>query len=159
MVGIDINFILEFGTRINKLDEIQVESLIHLPYKFIKQDLPKLFQNNEFEIIAEKIIGKKIEKDNDKIINFALWVSDELKKINENEKVLSSDPEPEMIAAGINKLDVFDIYGVARSLTNDVLKVNEILEMPYSDVFMALFYNKTTNDIQKAYQDIIRKKK
>jgi hypothetical protein len=159
MVELDFNFILEFGKRINKLDDIEINSLIHLPYKFIKKDLPLLFQNNEFQIIAEKIIGKPIVKDNDKIINFALWVSDELKKINENEKVLSSDPEPEMIAAGINKLDVFDIYGVARSLTNDVLKVNEILELPYSDVFMALYYNKTTNDIQKAYQEIIRKKK
>jgi hypothetical protein len=156
---VDVNFILEFGTRINTLDEVTIESLIHLPYKFIKQDLPKLIQNNEFEIIAEKIIGKTIVKDKDKIINFALWVSDELKQINENENVLSSNPEPEMITAGINRLEKFGIYGVARSLTDDITKVNEILEMPYSDVFMALYYNKTTNDIQKAYQEIIRKKK
>lgn len=154
-----VDIILEFGTRINELEGVKIESLIHLPYKFVKQDLPKLIENSEFEIIAEKIIGKEIIKDKDKIINFALFVMDEVKKINENESVLSSIPEPEMIAAGIDRLENFGIYGVARSLTDDILKVNEILELPYSDVFMALYYNKTTNDIQKNYSEIIKKKK
>lgn len=154
-----VDIILEFGTRINELDGVKINSLIHLPYKFIKQDLPKLLENNDFEIIAEKIINKPIVKDKDKIINFALWVMDQLKVLNENENVLQSKPEPEMIAAGIDRLERFGIYGVARSLTDDILKVNEILELPYSDVFMALYYNKTTNDIQKNYSEIIKKKK
>lgn len=166
MVGSDLyNFVKKYGKRTNILFDVELEPLIYFPYGFVKIDLPSLLNENNIDEIINLICDIKdisVKKITDKEkISLTLWLIDELEAIgNLEQNYLSSQPEPELIAAGIDKLNVFGELNVIDSLAGgDILKHKGIKALPYYSVFDKLRKDNVKSEINKNYNKIISKKK
>lgn len=79
------------------------------------------------------------------------WVVEELKDIIMIEhSELSCVPDEKEKAAGIEELIRFEHYPTIKSLCSSLNKSkDEVLRMPYSEIFLELCYNKTIGEINK----------
>jgi len=153
------DFILKYGKRSNELQGKTAKPLEQYSFKMVKITIPQLLQESKFKEIAEKLLKIKNVEDNQNLINFVLWVGDEIEAINKREsELLSTPPDAEMIQAGIHKLNTFGIIGTLESLSSNILDWDKLLKLTYYDVFIKLLLNKTTNDIQRNYQKIMMEK-
>lgn len=149
--------LLKYGQRKNSIDGIECKPLKEFSFKTVKQTIPNLLKEGNFKAIAKKLLKKEVKEDNN-LINFVLWVKDELKGIEEMEKALSTTPEIELVQAGIDKLNQFGIVGTLQSLSDNILDWKKIMKLPYIDVYYKLLINKVTSDIQKNYHKIMMEK-
>lgn len=161
----DFNFLIKNGARSSKIINFDFESVIYFKWSFLKETLPELFASNDFEklfLLALKDRGvnlflNDIQKiDIVEAMSFILWIVDELKSIRELESnYLSSDPDVKLIQAGIHKLNQFGINNTLDNLAKgDVLKYNEIRNLPYNVVFDKQFLEITKADIEKKLSKI-----
>ena len=79
-----------------------------------------------------------------------------MERIQEIERTfLSGDPEPELVGAGVHKLNEFGAFATVHSLAGgDILKHKDIEALPYFQVYQTLKLNKVNNEIDKAYNKI-----
>lgn len=84
------------------------------------------------------------------------YIEDQIVKLLEKEnKVLSSDPDPEMEIAGSKKLQIFGEVGTMINLGRSFgMDPQEIENWKYGFVFMILAYDKTYSEVQKRYREI-----
>lgn len=166
MVGEELyNFVKKYGKRTNILFDVELEPLIYFPYGFVKIDLPSLLNENNIDEIINLICNIKdisVKKITDKEkISLTLWLIDELEAIGSLEQnYLSSQPEPELIASGIDELNVFGELNIIDSLAGgDILKWEQVKQLPYHSVFDKLRKDNIERKINKNYNKIISKKK
>lgn len=166
MVGSDLyNFVKKYGKRTNTLFGAELEPLIYFPYGFVKIDLPSLLNENNIDEIIKLICDIKdisVKKIADKEkISLTLWLIDELEAIgNLEQNYLSSQPEPELIASGIDELNVFGELNIIDSLAGgDILKWEQVKQLPYHSIFDKLRKDNIERKINKNYNKIISKKK
>lgn len=166
MVDSDLyNFVKKYGKRTNTLFGVELEPLIYFPYGFVKIDLPSLLNENNIDEIINLICNIKnisVKKITDKEkISLTLWLIDELEAISDLEQnYLSSQPEPELIASGIDELNIFGELNVIDSLAGgDILKWERVKQLPYHSVFDKLRKDNIERKINKNYNKIISKKK
>lgn len=160
----EFELIVKFGKRSNNLFGVDVASIIYFPYRFTKIDLPELLQEGNIEeiiniICKEKEIEKK-EITQQETISFVLWLKDEIEAIQQLEsRYLQSQPDPDMIAAGVNDLNEFGELNVIDSLAGgDILKWDEVGKLPYHKVFDKLRKNIIEKKVNANYQRIITTK-
>jgi hypothetical protein len=148
------DFILKYGIRSNTLNGKQCKDLKLFSFKTIKIDLPDLLSKGDFKGVAKKLL--KINSCNDnELINFVLWVKEDLDLISKIENTnLSSPPDPDLIASGIHKLNELGIVATLNSISEDVTKWKKIIKMPYIDVYYKMLLNKRISDVQKNYHKI-----
>ncbi len=113
----DFEFLLKNAKRSSILNDIDFESLCYSSYRFVKDKAPDLIKAGNFErLIYECFIDRKIYIfendvngfDFNECLYFVFWIIDDLKHWNSMEQThLNSEPEFEMIAAGINELNIF----------------------------------------------------
>lgn len=166
MVGSDLyQFVKKYGKRTNTLFDVELEPLIYFPYGFVKIDLPSLLNENNIDEIINIICDIKdisVKKITDKEkISLTLWLIDELEAIgNLEQNYLSSQPEPELIASGIDELNVFGELNIIDSLAGgDILKWEQVKQLPYHSIFDKLRKDNIERKINKNYNKIISKKK
>lgn len=166
MVGSDLyQFVKKYGKRTNTLFDVELEPLIYFPYGFVKIDLPSLLNENNIDEIIKLICDIKdicVKKITDKEkISLTLWLIDELEAIGSLEQnYLSSQPEPELIASGIDELNVFGELNIIDSLAGgDILKWEQVKQLPYHSIFDKLRKDNIERKINKNYNKIISKKK
>lgn len=156
----DFNFLIKNGKRSSKLLNFDFESLIYLKWTTLKETLPELFSKNDFEelfFLMLKDRGINCFKDDvsnievNHAMSFILWLIDEMKTIRELETTyLKSDPEIKLLQAGINKLDQFGLMNTLDNLTKgDILKYDQIRQLPYNVVFDKQYMEVIKNDIEK----------
>lgn len=161
----DFNFLIKNGSRSSILFNFDFESVIYFKWGFLKETLPELFASNDFEklfLLALKDRGINLFLNDIQNINiveamsFILWIIDELKSIRELESnYLSSDPDIKMIQAGIHKLNQFGINNTLDNLAKgDILKYNEIRNLPYNVVFDKQYMEVTKSEIEKKLSKI-----
>lgn len=162
----DLNLMLKFGKSSNRIGKYESKPFIELPYGLIKKDLPGL---QKMELILETIelIMQNqfpefdIKKaDGNEVISFLLWIKEQQEFIkNIEEQNLQSDPEPEMLAAGINRLNEFGIAPVVEKIAKDWnYTPEEIEEKPYFKIYEKMKLDKVQGEINKNYQKIIEQK-
>lgn len=157
--------IIKFGKPSNELCGKASAEFFYLPYGFIKIDLPALLEEDQIQA-AMHVMKMQFPDDDfgtasgNEISAFLLWIAAEYEKIAVIEQqYLSSEPEMEMIAAGIMKLNEFGAYATVDQLAGgDILKHAEIKAMPYYEVYQKLKLDKVNREIEKAYQKIITEK-
>jgi len=161
----DFNFLIKNGKRSSKLLNFEFESLIYLKWGLLKETLPTLFESNDFEQLFFLMLKDQgynvfiVDVQNiplEKAMSFILWIIDEIKTIRELEsQYLKSDPDIKMLQAGINKLDQFGLLNTLDNLTNgDILKYNEIRNIPYNVIFDKQYMEVVKLDIQKKLSKI-----
>ena len=159
------NFVKKYGKRTNILFDVELEPLIYFSYGFVKIDLPSLLNENNIDEIIKIICDIKdisVKKITDKEkISLTLWLIDELEAIGSLEQnYLSSQPEPELIASGIDELNVFGELNIIDSLAGgDILKWEQVKQLPYHSIFDKLRKDNIERKINKNYNKIISKKK
>ena len=86
------------------------------------------------------------------------WIRNELTILIEREKLLNSEPEPKMIEAGIERLDLFKEMNLVIPLSKDYsLHPDEIFDWRYSTIFTLLHHGKMSAEIDRNYAEILRK--
>jgi len=162
----ELKHLIENGKRISELDGFDFENAILFSYGFIKEIVPNLIKNGNFEkLICSAFNDRGLayqEKeisfiDHNKLLQFVLWIKDEIESINELEKTyLVSDPDIDMISAGINELNQFGILNTIDQLAGgDILKWNEVKKLKYSDVFDKLYKSTIESRVQKKLNQIM----
>lgn len=162
----EFDLIRKFGKRKKELFGKEPRQLIYLPYGFVKIDLPEMlneadFENVVFECFEKKVSKKKIRKlEQTESIPFVLWVYDELQNIIKIEKeYLTSNPEPDLVHAGIDRLNELGETNLIDTLAGgDILKWEKVKQMPYHVIFDKQRKMKLESDIQKNLARIQKEK-
>lgn len=156
----DFNFLIKNGKRSSILFNFDFESVIYFKWGLVKEVVPELLVKGDLEqlyflMLKDRGINVfKIDVENIEVseaMSFYLWIIDELKSIRELESnYLSSDPDIKMMQAGIHKLNQFGINNTLDNLAKgDILKYNEIRNLPYNVVFDKQYMEVTKSEIEK----------
>lgn len=157
--------ILKSGKRNNSIMGVEFESVNNLSYGFVKVEIQNQIKSLNFVELVRlaleemKVIktNEEIEKwDHNEILSFVLFLNDELERIAEIEvNELSTDPEPEMIQAGVHELNQFGELNTIDALAEgNILNYDLVLKQPYILVFSKLKKTKIENQIGKRLQEI-----
>lgn len=162
----DFQMMLKFGKASEIIGKWKSRPFIELPYGIVKKDLPNYqkqglvletielilnFQFNDFKI------GKA---SGNEIACFLLWIKDQQEFIRNIElHNLQSEPDTEMLAAGVNRLNEFGELSTIDGLANgNILNYKKIESLPYFEVYQKLKLDKTLRDINKNYEKIMTEK-
>ena len=163
------DFLFKNSKRSSLLNGEEFNSLCHSSFKFVKETVPTLLKEGNFEkLIFECFIDRKIfifENDIrffdfNECIYFLFWIIDELKFWNEMEhKHLSSDPDFDMLAAGINDLNIFGDLNTTDSIAVKYgITPWEVECWSYQKVFDLQLKSKKESEFQKKYMKIVQNK-
>lgn len=162
----DFQLMLKFGKASNVIGKYQSKPFIELPYGLIKKDLPayqkqellgesiELIMQNQFEDF-------KVSKASaNEVIGFLLWIKEQQTFIkNIEEQNLQSEPEPEMLVAGIHRLNEFGIATTVEKIAKDWnMKPEEVEAKPYFKIYEKMKMDKIQGEINKSYQKILEAK-
>lgn len=148
--GLKSNMVLRVGKKeVNPIKEsfwsLKWRDLIHIRNLCESGDL-----YNVFEFVYN--VNEKKFNSLDVFNCFACykWINSQLKSISDLEKQeLSHSFSQKELDAGVKELERFGHYPGLNTLTGgDITKEDEVLDMPYSKVFMKMCYNKVSHDIQ-----------
>lgn len=162
-----LDHVLRFGKPKNTIGGYESKKLIFLPYGLVRIEIPVMQKTNRHDDVILEIIraqhGPDINLDDvspNDALAFYLFVRKELEHIQKIEALgLSGDPEPELLIAGLHKLDEFGALATVHSLAHgDPLKHNAIKAMPYYEIYQILKLEKTHKDISKRYAEIMEAK-
>ena len=162
----DLKKMLKFGKASNKIGEYESKPFIELPYGIVKKDLPA-YQKRELISESVELIMQiqfpefKIQNENaNDVISFILWIKEQQEFLNEIEKInLHTEPEPEMLASGLQRLNDFgELVTIDALAKGNVLKYAEIQALPYFKVYEKLKLDKVNREIEKNYQKILEEK-
>lgn len=162
----ELNLIVKFGKSSNSISDYQSKPFIELPYAMVKKELPAL-QNKEMITETVELIMKhqfpefNIENvSGNEIMSFLLWIKEQQEFIRMiEEQNLQTEPEPEMMAAGINRLNEFGIAPLMEKIAKDWNYTPEQIEqMPYFKIYEKIKLDKVQSEINKNYQKIIEAK-
>ena len=162
-------FMFNNGKRSSVLNDTDFESLCYSSFKFMKETAPELLKIGNFEkLIFECFIDRKIfifENDiqhfnlND-CLYFLFWIIDELKYWVQMEQThLASDPDFDMLAAGIDKMNIFGELNTIDVLAGgDILKWDLVKALPYKDIFDKQLKSLKEGQFQKEYAKVMSNK-
>ena len=162
----DLKLMLKFGNPSNIIGNYQSKPFIELPYGIIKKDLPA-YQKNDLVLESVELVMQcqfpefKVKKaSGNEIVSFLLWIKSQQEFIYEIEKQnLQSEPEPEMLAAGLHKLNDFgDMVTIDSLAKGSILEYDKIEALPYFKVYEKLKLDKVHRDIEKNYSKIMEEK-
>lgn len=162
----DFQRMVKFGKSSDTIGKYKSKPFIELPYGIIKKDLP-LYQKRElvYETV-ELILGCQYDDldlsdaSGNEILQFLIWIKEQQEFIHDREmQHLTSEPEPEMIAAGIDKLNSHgEIITIDSLAQRDISKHKVIEKMPYHEIFKKLLIDKEIRDFEKRYAKVMDKK-
>lgn len=136
----------KFSQRLKGIAGIEMESIVGLTYRQLKEEIPDLFARNEYEramliVLRTKKKRLKFAKvkrvDNYSKLKFLFWIQDQYKMINQLEaQYLSLPPDPKMVAAGIDELNELGDTNIIDALAGgDILKWEAVKDLSYEMIF------------------------
>lgn len=160
------DLIMKYGKASNRLGKYTSKPLIELPYGVVRKDLPALQQRDRLFDSIMLLLQCQYDKVNLKgvtandLMSFLLWIKKQQEHIFAIEQTyLSSEPDPEMIASGVHKLNEFGVLSTIHHLSGrDILKHEAIEALPYYKVYEVMKLEKTEKDINETYRKIIETK-
>ena len=164
----DFDKMLKFGKASNEIAGYASKRFVELPYGLVKIDLPNMQMQKEPDALGiVELIMKGQYPDFDinqatgnEVISFMLWIKNEQEFISKLEEAnLSSEPEVELVAAGIQEMNQFLGWNAVRSLAKEFSKdPDEIKEWPYHKVYLFQKMDTVSAKIDKKYRKIIEDK-
>lgn len=163
----DFERMIKYGKPSDTIGPYKSKAFIELPYGVVKKDLPLLQKQGRDQEAIELLLECQFEKvdisqvSGNEYLCFLLWVKEQREFINNIEmNNLSSIPKPELMAAGIERLDEFGSYVTIDSLSSgNILNHSKIEKLPYYKVYEKLKLDKIQREIEEAYAEIIKNKK
>lgn len=157
---VDFKFIVENGKRSSVLNGFDFESLIYCRWKFLKERLPELQKAGDFELLVLELFADRGIHlfrpdisliDSNEVFSLILWVKDQMESISKMEQeFLNSEPDSDMMAAGINELQQFGDMNVIDQLAGgDILKYDAVKSLRYNVIFDKQYKMNIESRIQK----------
>lgn len=137
---------LEFG-QVSKLKRITAKP----SFEGLMESFRIVFNTNSFQYRKARVVE----------YFYALnWIKNSVTKIIKREnKALTSEPDPELKMAGVEKLHKFGEFSTLIDLGKKYGKSpSEIERWKYSLVFSIVFYDKVSNEVEKNYHEIKNRK-
>lgn len=142
----DLKMVRKHSERRDGLIGLRFDSLVHLPYKVLKTELPDAMNSGDLERAILLVLRSKSPRlplwrvkylSNYKKLKFVFWIQDQYKILNELEaKYLQSAPDAKLVQAGIHELDILGDKNLIDNLAGgDVLKWEQVQQLPYEVVF------------------------
>lgn len=161
----EITFLVKHVRRNKVLLRIDLEDLTKSSFGFVKFRLPELLNNGNIDLLLLETLRDRnvnvFEYEIQQIsysdaIGFVGWIVDELEIISRLEQEhLSSDPDIDMIGAGISDLNQFgDLNTLDVLASGDITKWEDIKKLPYSVVFDKQYKSIIESNIQKRLMKI-----
>lgn len=159
----DVVYLYDIVARSNVVKGQELKPITKMPYWFVKVESQELLKKNDFEKVLKRYFEfseiKSKETDNHILTSIFFWILDELKSINELEKHLASEPDADMIRAGVETLNELGEYVTLRSIEGvNITNIDEVKWMPYEEIFEELFYSKEKSRIEKNIIENSKKK-
>lgn len=164
----DFDKMLKFGKASNEVAGYASKRFVELPYGLVKIDLPNLQMQKEPDALAiVELIMKVQHPDFDinattgnEVVSFMLWIKKEQEFISRLEEMnLSSEPEVELEAAGIQEMNQFLGWNSVRALAKEFGKDPfEVKDWEYSKVYLFLKMDTVSAKIDKKYRKIMESK-
>jgi|GEM_PF-2963863 len=162
----DFERMVKYGKSSDTIGKYKSKAFIELPFGMVKKDLPLLQKQELLQESAYLILECQFGKvdlsgvSGNEFLQFLLWIREQQSFLSMIEKNnLSSPPEPELMAAGIDRLDEFGSYVTIDSLAKgNILEHERIEKLPYFKVYEKLKLDKIQRDIEKAYLEIMKSK-
>lgn len=155
-----MNYKPTFGTRpATRLGELQFGQVA---------TLKQFIQNPDFETLVEAFQMvfdvKRSQFINAPVTDFLIalgWLRESVSNLIQKEyNALKSDPDPDMQAAGVERLGVFAEMNTLIAIGQQYGKSPQEIEMwPYNMVFTLMLHNKILSEVQKNYSEIKSKAK
>ena len=156
----DFDGIRKYSKRTNILCGVECSGLIEMKFLELKETLPKLINELEFEkafLLVLKNFDKSItlskikKEDNFEKAKFLFWIYDELDKISKMEQqYLSGSTSKRLRNAGIESLNVFEYFNIIDSIAKEYPYTHEDVEnMRYSRIFDIQYRNKLIGEIHE----------
>lgn len=173
---IDINFdgltpedfvrLLKFGQPSNKILKYESLDFMLLPYGLIKKDIPLLQKQNRYVDVIVAVLESQYSSvdlskaTGNELLSFLIWIKSQQDFISNIEsKFLARPPKPELVAAGIAKLDEFGVLPtIDRLAKGNILDYERIEKMQYYKVYEKLKLDTVQQDIQEAHEELIKNK-
>lgn len=174
--SIDINFdgltpedfvrLLKFGQPSSKILKYESLDFMMLPYGLIKKDIPLLQKQNRYVDVIVAVLESQYSSvdlskaTGNELLSFLIWVKSQQDFISSIEsKFLARPPKPELVAAGIAKLDEFGVLPtIDRLAKGNILDYERIEKMQYYKVYEKLKLDTVQQDIQEAHEELIKNK-
>lgn len=161
-----LTLMLTYGKPNNRIGEFESKPFVLLPYGLIKKDLPNLQKKELVKETIELVMKSQhpmfdIDKVSEvELVSFLLWIKEQQEFIkNIEEQKLQTEPEPEMLASGIHRLNEFGIAPTVEKIAKDWNYTPEQVEKtPYFKIYEKMKLDKVQGEINKAYQKIIEEK-
>ncbi|CAA7195436.1 hypothetical protein [Chryseobacterium potabilaquae] len=158
--------LLKYGKASANIGGFKSKAFIELPYGMVKKDVPALLKDDKVVEAINLIMECQYEKfelgnsSGNEVFGFLIWILSQYEFIKRIEsRHLHSDPDPEMLAAGISRLNEFGEMSVIDNLANGkILEYDRIEALPYFKVYQKLKLDKIIREINKKYQKIIEEK-
>lgn len=162
----DIDKIFKYGKSSDSIGPYKSKSFIELPYGVVKKDLPMYQREGLVFESVELILGCQYKNldlsfaSRNEIFQFIIWIKEQIAFINDREeRYLQSEPDPEMIAAGIDRLNVHgEILTIDSLAKGDILNHKKIEKLPYHQVFKKLLIDKDIRSFEKRYAKVLEAK-
>ena len=162
----DIELMFKYGKSSNIVGGFESVSFMELHYEKIKRDIVYLLKENSINEVLELIFKPQFKNFNiNKVkeaekISFIIWINEQLERVFKiEEQFLQSEPEPELIASGIDRLNEFGINPLMEKIAKDWNKTPEEIEQyPYFKIYQKIKMDKVQSEINKRYQKIIEEK-
>jgi len=162
----DFERMVKYGKSSDTIGKYKSKAFIELPFGIVKKDLPLLQKQELLQESAYLILECQFGKvdlsgvSGNEFLQFLLWIREQQSFLSMIEKNnLSSPPEPELMAASIDRLDEFGSYVTIDSLAKgNILEHERIEKLPYFKVYEKLKLDKIQRDIEKAYYEIMKSK-
>lgn len=153
----------------NKLFGSKRKDISMLKFLFVKEELPKLLNNSQYNDIIIKTIDFRysvvlkvllVTLSKYKKLEYCIGVKNAFEKQMELEqRILSKPPTAEQVDAGIQRLDIFGSQGILRGLVdNNPMVFEDIKKYTYGQIFDTLLYSRLTNDYLDKLKDNDKKK-
>lgn len=163
----DFKKMMKYGKPSDTIGNYKSKPFIKLPYGVVKVEVPSLLNANKPEEVIKTVLSCQFDQVNlsnvtgNNCIQFILWIKEQLQFISiKEEQNLYSPPKPELLAAGIQRLDELGSYVTIDSLADrKLLDHDRISNLPYYQVYKKLKLDKIQREIEEAYIEIIKNKK
>jgi len=154
----EIHVIINHSVPSNRIAGKEIPDIVEWPYC----DAIELLEMNDIAIV-ETVIFKRLQIKPETVMSlkaseftsFFRHIALEIEKIVGFLDMLKTEPDADMINAGVESLDKFGVYNVYYSIDKDPSRWDEISEISFNKIFTRLLLDKEHGEIQKKYNKII----
>lgn len=153
--------LLDYAIPINKFEGVEVPDLLKWRFCDVVDMSEKDVLTTTIDLLKQygNIDDDKIKNGSAKdFVSLCRFVRLEAEKASKLLEQLRSDPDPDMINAGVDKMDRFGVVTIYYGISKNPLDWDSISEIPFGKMYTKLMLDKVSGEIQNAYSKVISDK-